>query len=372
MRSQGSAYARFTRAERARATGNPRLAWIAATELRHVALEDALALLLVARTDARFQRGAAKWVARLTVEAFGVDLRRLQLAAAALRARARPAGARGTRRAVRGARARAGRSPRRALRDPLVTSRSAPGPDRVSRALARHDGCGEGANVRGAHYLREGKTPRPYDLRSMNQLAHLAHLALDDLPVAHRLALAAGAGVWLTAEEERSSIAHELVALAASALVRLRTPALLADAAPEPAVGYSELALESAGVLRLLVAALDGDRSTARQHQVHATERVLSRARLAVVLHRGQGFGNQRRSSASSRLIAIGPPDELPGALAALETPETGTASCPRRVRAGVLSARQRRGRCRAAEVAWRPPGLKRARLCAGGRSSGG
>ena len=31
----------------------------------------------------------------------------------------------------------------------------------------------------------------------------------------HRLALAAGADVWLTAEEERISGAHELVALAA-------------------------------------------------------------------------------------------------------------------------------------------------------------
>jgi hypothetical protein len=87
MTSQGSAYARFARAlERARATGNPPPAWIAAMELRHVALEDALALPLVARTDARFERGAAKWVARLTIEASGVDLTRLQLVASALRA----------------------------------------------------------------------------------------------------------------------------------------------------------------------------------------------------------------------------------------------------------------------------------------------
>jgi hypothetical protein len=87
MTSQGSAYARFTRAlERARTTGNPQLAWIAATELRHVALEEALALVLVARSDARFERGAAKWVAKLTIETSGVDLARLQLAAAALRA----------------------------------------------------------------------------------------------------------------------------------------------------------------------------------------------------------------------------------------------------------------------------------------------
>ena len=55
----------------------------------------------------------------------------------------------------------------------------------------------------------------------MNQLAHLTHLALDDLPLAHRLALAAGAGVWLTGEDERISTAHELVALAVPALVRL-------------------------------------------------------------------------------------------------------------------------------------------------------
>ena len=72
----------------------------------------------------------------------------------------------------------------------------------------------------------------------------------------HRLALAAGADVWLTAEEERISGAHELVVLAVPALVRLRTPALLADAAPEPAAGCSELALESAGALRLLDRAL--------------------------------------------------------------------------------------------------------------------
>jgi hypothetical protein len=54
----------------------------------------------------------------------------------------------------------------------------------------------------------------------------------------HRLALAAGADVWLTAEEERIGGAHELVVLAVPALVRLRTPALLADAAPSrrPAV----------------------------------------------------------------------------------------------------------------------------------------
>jgi hypothetical protein len=90
----------------------------------------------------------------------------------------------------------------------------------------------------------------------MNQLAHLTHLGLDDLPLAHRLAVAAGAGVWLTAEEERISTAHELVALAVPALVRVRTPALLADAAPEPAAGFAELACESAGALRLLDRAL--------------------------------------------------------------------------------------------------------------------
>ena len=90
----------------------------------------------------------------------------------------------------------------------------------------------------------------------MNQLAHLTHLSLDDLPLAHRLALAAGAGVWLTGEDERSSTAEELVALAVPALVRLRTSALLADAAPEPVAGESELALESAGALRLFDRAL--------------------------------------------------------------------------------------------------------------------
>lgn len=81
-------------------------------------------------------------------------------------------------------------------------------------------------------------------------------MSLDDLPLAHRRALAAGAGVWLTGEDERSSTAQELVALAVPALVRLRTSALLADAAPEPVAGESELALESAGALRLLDRAL--------------------------------------------------------------------------------------------------------------------
>ena len=63
-------------------------------------------------------------------------------------------------------------------------------------------------------------------------------------------------GVWLTGEDERINTAHELVALAVPALVRLRTSALLADAAPEPVAGESELALESAGALRLLDRAL--------------------------------------------------------------------------------------------------------------------
>jgi hypothetical protein len=51
----------------------------------------------------------------------------------------------------------------------------------------------------------------------------------------------------------------QLVALAVPALVRLRTPVLLADAANERAAGSSELALESAGALRLL------DRARTRQ-----------------------------------------------------------------------------------------------------------
>jgi hypothetical protein len=48
----------------------------------------------------------------------------------------------------------------------------------------------------------------------------------------HRLALAAGADVWLTAEEERISGAHELVVLAVPALVRLRTPAIAGGRRP--------------------------------------------------------------------------------------------------------------------------------------------
>jgi hypothetical protein len=97
----------------------------------------------------------------------------------------------------------------------------------------------------------------------MKQLAHLAHLGLDQVLRGHRLALAAGAGVWLTAEEERVSASDELVALGVPTLVRLRTLALLADAAVEPVAGLGELALEAAGALRLLDRALVAHR---REH----------------------------------------------------------------------------------------------------------
>jgi hypothetical protein len=69
--SQGSPSARF---HRALGTGNALLAWAAAAELPHVNLEDALALVLVLRGNARYSRAAARWIARLTLESRGVNL----------------------------------------------------------------------------------------------------------------------------------------------------------------------------------------------------------------------------------------------------------------------------------------------------------
>ena len=72
MTSQGHAYAQFQRALR---TGNPILAVDAARELNHVTLEDALGLCLVMRRDARrYQRAAARWLARYHAEVEAVTL----------------------------------------------------------------------------------------------------------------------------------------------------------------------------------------------------------------------------------------------------------------------------------------------------------
>jgi hypothetical protein len=81
MTSQGSPYARLRRAI---ATGNTDLAWIAALELEHVDLEDALALVLLVVDDRRHSAAATRWLGRLCLETPGVTLGRAQLAADAL------------------------------------------------------------------------------------------------------------------------------------------------------------------------------------------------------------------------------------------------------------------------------------------------
>ena len=80
MTSQGSPYARL---KRAIATGNAHLAWAAATELEHVDLEDALALVLLVVGEERFPRSAARWLGRLSLEQ-PVTLAQLQLLVAGL------------------------------------------------------------------------------------------------------------------------------------------------------------------------------------------------------------------------------------------------------------------------------------------------
>jgi hypothetical protein len=72
MTSQGHAYAQFQRALK---TGNPRLALDAAGELNHITLEDALGLCLLLRHDQhRYQRQAARWLARYHADVEGVTL----------------------------------------------------------------------------------------------------------------------------------------------------------------------------------------------------------------------------------------------------------------------------------------------------------
>ncbi|HSD01281.1 MAG TPA: hypothetical protein VLB81_02865 [Gaiellales bacterium] len=72
MTSQGHAYAQFQRALKA---GNAFLAVEAARGLNHVTLEDALGLCLVMRQDRpRYQRAAARWLARYHAEVESVTL----------------------------------------------------------------------------------------------------------------------------------------------------------------------------------------------------------------------------------------------------------------------------------------------------------
>jgi len=79
--SQGRPYARF---QRAIVSGNADLAWIAALELQHVDLEDALALVLLVVGGHRQSAAATRWLGRLCLETRGLTLARAQLAADAL------------------------------------------------------------------------------------------------------------------------------------------------------------------------------------------------------------------------------------------------------------------------------------------------
>ena len=78
--SQGSAYARFQRALK---TGRASIAWNAATELEHIDLQDALALVLLVVDDPVFARAAARWLGRLCLET-EASLRQAQLLAVGL------------------------------------------------------------------------------------------------------------------------------------------------------------------------------------------------------------------------------------------------------------------------------------------------
>ncbi len=81
MTSQGSPYARLRRAI---LTGNANLAWAAASEVQHIDLEDALALVLLVVGDRRHSPAATRWIGRLCLETPGLTLGRVQLAADAL------------------------------------------------------------------------------------------------------------------------------------------------------------------------------------------------------------------------------------------------------------------------------------------------
>jgi hypothetical protein len=83
MTSDGSAYARFRRALQ---TGNELLVLAAARELPRVALQDALRICLVLRDGdpERYERAAVRWLGRFALEADGVTIHDLRLAAAAL------------------------------------------------------------------------------------------------------------------------------------------------------------------------------------------------------------------------------------------------------------------------------------------------
>jgi hypothetical protein len=83
MTSDGNPYARF---RRALATGNEALVTTAALELPRVALDDALRICLVLRGGdaARYERAAVRWLGRFALEAHGVTIDDLRVAADAL------------------------------------------------------------------------------------------------------------------------------------------------------------------------------------------------------------------------------------------------------------------------------------------------
>ena len=83
MTSQGHPYARF---RHALATGNARIAEAAARDLHTVSLGDALTLCLLYRDDPeRYERAAARWIARLIAERPKIHLPEIELAAAGFR-----------------------------------------------------------------------------------------------------------------------------------------------------------------------------------------------------------------------------------------------------------------------------------------------
>jgi hypothetical protein len=85
MTSDGSAYSRFQRAIRAR---NLPLIHATAAELGWVALQDALAILIVIddRDEERFDRAAVRWAGRLATEVPDITLEELAGAIVSLHA----------------------------------------------------------------------------------------------------------------------------------------------------------------------------------------------------------------------------------------------------------------------------------------------
>ena len=83
MTSEGSAYVRFRRALE---TGNELLVLATARELPRVPLEDALRICLLLRggDPDRYERAAMRWLGRFALEARGVTIHALRVAADAL------------------------------------------------------------------------------------------------------------------------------------------------------------------------------------------------------------------------------------------------------------------------------------------------